>query len=116
MYRIGRDACKTQIITLFFCFFASFVLLADENKLGGFLDLEPRIEVFQGDWDKADRPDSSAKGWTPLSETSFRADDRREFVWLRAEISKTELTTKPWLLLHPYIQKVTAFVDPYVSA
>lgn len=111
MYRIGRDACKTQIITLFFCFFASFVLLADENKLGGFLDLEPRIEVFQGDWDKADRPDSSAKGWTPLSETSFRADDRREFVWLRAEISKTELTTKPWLLLHPYIQKVTAFVD-----
>ncbi|PPI80725.1 response regulator [Marinobacter flavimaris] len=111
MYRIGRDACKTQIITLFFCFFASFVLLADENKPGGFLDLEPRIEVFQGDWDKADRPDSSAKGWTPLSETSFRADDRREFVWLRAEISKTELTTKPWLLLHPYIQKVTAFVD-----
>ncbi|WP_372994510.1 7TM diverse intracellular signaling domain-containing protein [Marinobacter sp.] len=111
MYRIGRDACKTQIITLFFCFFASFVLLADENKPGGFLDLEPRIEVFQGDWDKADRPDSSAKGWTRLSETSFRADDKREFIWLRAEISKTELTTKPWLLLHPYIQKVTAFVD-----
>ncbi|GBO86783.1 hybrid sensor histidine kinase/response regulator [Marinobacter salsuginis] len=110
MYRIGRDSWKARIITLFFCLFASSILLADGIQ-GGFLDLEPRIEVFQGEWDRATRPDSSEKGWTPLSETSFRADDKREFIWLRAEISKTELTTKPWLLLHPYIQKVTAFVD-----
>ncbi len=110
MYRIGVGACNLQTITLLICLFTSCNLLAEETT-GSFLDLEPRLEVFQGDWNKATRPGASKKGWTPLSETSFRADDKREFVWLRAEISQSELASKPWLLLHPYAQKVTVFVD-----
>ncbi|WP_150911849.1 7TM diverse intracellular signaling domain-containing protein [Marinobacter halotolerans] len=110
MYRVGMGACNLQIITLFLFLFASSNLLADDTA-EGFLDLEPRLELFQGNWDEATAPDPSETGWTPLSKTSFRADDPREFVWLRTEISKSELKTKPWLLLHPYIQQVTVFVD-----
>jgi two-component system, sensor histidine kinase LadS len=110
MYRVEWNAGLTRIVILFLLVLVSQTLLA-KDRPSGFLDLEPRIEVLQGDWDGATLPESSAQGWTSLAETPFKALDEREFIWLRAELSKAELITKPWLLLHPYIQKVTVFVD-----
>ncbi|WP_286221627.1 7TM diverse intracellular signaling domain-containing protein [Marinobacter apostichopi] len=77
----------------------------------GFLDLAPRMEVFEGDWDSPIRPAESKQGWTPMAETSFRAQDTRQFIWLRAQLTSSEITSKPFLLLHPYAQKVQVYVD-----
>lgn len=97
------------LLVFVFLLLSAPALAADDAS--GFLDLEARMEVFEGDWDRATRPAQSQNGWVPLSTTSFRAQDQRQFIWLRTELTRSELTSKPWLLLHPYAQNVHVYID-----
>ncbi|WP_375170539.1 7TM diverse intracellular signaling domain-containing protein [Marinobacter sp.] len=81
------------------------------DDASGFLDLEARMEVFEGDWDRATRPTQPEEGWIPLTNTSFKAGDQRQFIWLRTKLTTSEIVSKPWLLLHPFAQNVHVYVD-----
>ncbi|WP_203298847.1 7TM diverse intracellular signaling domain-containing protein [Marinobacter sediminum] len=110
MGHIGLSALRLRAALVFLLLLLSSDLWANENS-AGFLDLASRIEVFEGDWDNPTRPAQSKQGWTPMSETSFRAQDTRQFIWLRTELTSSEITSKPFLLLHPYAQNVQVYVD-----
>ncbi|WP_375182883.1 7TM diverse intracellular signaling domain-containing protein [Marinobacter sp.] len=69
------------------------------------------MEVFEGDWDRATRPTQPEEGWIPLTNTSFKAGDQRQFIWLRTKLTTSEIVSKPWLLLHPFAQNVHVYVD-----
>ena len=110
MGHIDWSGLRLRVVLFSFLLFISSVLLANDDS-ADFLDLEPRIEVFEGDWDRSTRPVQSKQGWIPLSKTSFSAQDTRQFIWLRTELTGSEITAKPWLLLHPYAQNVQVYVD-----
>ncbi len=110
MGHIYWSALRLRVALFFLLLLISSALLASEDS-ATFLDLEPRIEIFQGDWDRAMRPDQPVQGWEPLTKHSFKAQDPRQFIWLRTELTSSEITKKPWLLLHPYAQNVHVYVD-----
>lgn len=110
MGHFKRSALKLQILCLFVLVSVSAEAIENRDS-AGFLDLEPRLEIFQGDWERSTPPDQSLEGWQPLTKTSFSAQDKRQFIWLRTELTHSELRTKPWLLLHPYAQKVQVYVN-----
>lgn len=102
---LGLRAALLFLLLLF-----SSDLFANDDS-SAFLDLAPRIEVFEGDWDSPSRPTESTQGWVSLSTTSFKAQDKRKFIWLRTVLTDSEIASKPWLLLHPFAQNVQVYVD-----
>lgn len=110
MGHVELSALGLRVVLTFLLVCTSSDLWANGDS-AGFLDLAPRIEVFEGDWDSSSRPAESKQGWVPLSTTSFNAQDKRQFIWLRTVLTNSEIATKPWLLLHPYAQNVQVYVD-----
>ena len=110
MGQVARSALKFHALLTFFL----LTISAESPAMGdseGFVDLEPRLEIFQGNWEGPTRPPESINGWQALTNTSFSAQDKRQFIWLRTELTSTEIRSTPWLLLHPYAQNVQIYVD-----
>lgn len=110
MGHVESKALGLRVVLAFFLVCISSDLWANGER-AGFLDLATQMEVFEGDWDSPVRPAESNQGWVPLTTTSFKARDKRQFIWLRTALTESEIATKPWLLLHPYAQKVQVYVD-----
>lgn len=110
MREVGRNMGLFQIVTAFMLFLFPGYLMADGQETI-IKELGPYMELYQGHWDQKKLPPEDQSNWAPIKTQNFATSETDGPIWLRADLEDLDASRNYWLILHPYAQRVSVYLD-----
>ncbi|HEY9119572.1 MAG TPA: 7TM diverse intracellular signaling domain-containing protein, partial [Marinobacter sp.] len=99
-----------QVVIAVVMFFSSgYVTAADQETI--IKELGPHMELYQGTWENREPPPEDQSSWIPIDTPNYATPETDRPIWLRTELKNLGASKNYWLILHPYAQRVSVYLD-----
>ncbi|MBJ7274933.1 7TM diverse intracellular signaling domain-containing protein [Marinobacter salarius] len=110
MHGVVRNIGVHQVVIAFMVFvFPGYVMAADQETI--IKELGPYMELYQGSWDNREPPPEGQGKWIPLKTQNYATSETDGPIWLRTQLENLDASKNYWLILHPYAQQVSVYLD-----
>lgn len=110
MREVDRNTGLFQVVIALMLFLLPGYLTADSQQ-AIIKELGPDMELYQGRWDKTELPPRDQENWIPITTQNFATSNIDGPIWLRTALNDLGASSSYWLILHPYAQRVSVYLD-----